>query len=75
MPVDGFTLEEFPLTMIEIACGKCGRHGWLRKDWLVAKYGAEIKLPDLLMRIADCELSGSMHDPCALYYVALKPVG
>ncbi len=73
MPGQTFTLAEFPPPYIELACDKCGRQGGLRKAHLIAQYGADIKLPDLLIRISECELAGNMHDPCGMYYVALEP--
>jgi hypothetical protein len=74
MPGDRFTLAEFPLSMVEIACEKCSRRGRLRKNRLIEQYGADIPLPNLLARLANGELRTSMHDPCGAYYVALKPV-
>ena len=68
-----FSLAQFPLEMVELACEKCGRRGRLQKAKLVEAYGPEIALPDLRTLIARCDRAGSMSNPCGAYYVALKP--
>jgi hypothetical protein len=68
MPGDRFTLAEYPGDVIRLECAKCGRSGRLRKDRLIAEYGPDIVLPDLRMRLANCERAGSMHDPCGAIY-------
>jgi hypothetical protein len=73
MPDGSFTLAEFPLDMVELACDKCSRRGRLLKAKLVEAYGKDIALPDLRSAIARCDRAGSMSNPCGAYYVALKP--
>jgi len=73
MPNGSFTLAEFPLDMVELACDECGRRGRLLKAKLIEAYGPDVALPDLRMLIARCDRSGSMTDACGAYYVALKP--
>lgn len=68
-------LRDFPLPWVELACGKCGRHGRLRRDRLIEHYGADIKLPDLLEEIAQCPRARKYADYCGAYYVALKSGG
>jgi hypothetical protein len=40
--------------MVRLSCAKCGRKGQYRKQTLVERYGADIRLPDLREEIAQC---------------------
>ena len=40
-------LYEYPKPMERLACEKCGWAGQYRKENLIARYGADIRLPDL----------------------------
>ena len=73
MPSGAYTLAQFPLEMVELACEKCGRRGRLSKARLIEEHGPDIALPDLRTILARCERAGSMSDPCGAYYVALDP--
>ena len=73
MTAGSFTLTQFPLDMVELACEKCGRRGRLLKAKLIEAYGGDIALPDLRTAIARCVWVGNMSDPCGAYYVALSP--
>ena len=46
-------LGEFPLNVVRIECERCGRAGSYRHDGLVAQFGADIALPDLLVAVRD----------------------
>ena len=72
MPSGSFSLAQFPLDHVELACEKCGRRGRLLKAKLIAAYGRDVALPDLRTMIARCDRAASISDPCAAYYVALK---
>jgi hypothetical protein len=37
-------LSEYPTEMVRLACAKCGRVGQYRKQNLIEKYGANIRL-------------------------------
>ena len=63
-----YTLADYPHEMVEIECAKCGRHGRLRTARLLAEHGPDIKLPDLLRAIAQCQKWGSMNDGCEACY-------
>jgi hypothetical protein len=54
-----YTLADYPHEMIEIECSKCGPHGRLRTARLLAEHGPNIKLPDLLVVIAQCPKWGT----------------
>ena len=66
-------LREYPAEMVRLACTKCGRAGQYRKQALIERYGADIRLLDLREEIAQCERQGKMHDACMVHYVDLKP--
>jgi hypothetical protein len=43
------------LSILEIACNRCGRWGRLRTDWLLAEHGPALPMPTLLRILAgDC---------------------
>ena len=56
-----------------VTCAKCGRAGQYRKQKLIERYGADIRLPDLREEIANCGRRGQMHDTCMARYVDLVP--
>ena len=56
-----------------LACEKCGRAGQYKKESLIARYGADIRLPDLRWEISQCSRQGQMHDACMVRYVDLLP--
>jgi IS1 family transposase len=64
-------LSEYPGDMVRLSCEKCGRSGQYRKQKLIERYGADIRLPDLREEIAQCERMGKMHDACMVHYVEL----
>ncbi len=69
------TLRDYPGDMVRFACDKCGRAGQYRKQHLIARFGADIALPDLRHEIARCERRGKMHEACAVRYVGLTGEG
>ena len=68
-------LREYPGDMVRLSCSKCGRSGQYRKQTLIDRYGADIRLPDLREEIAQCDRMGKMHDGCMVRYVDLVPSG
>jgi hypothetical protein len=67
------TLSEYPGDMVRLSCEKCGRSGQYRKQKLIERYGADMRLPDLHEEIAQCERSSRMYDACMVRYVDLIP--
>jgi len=65
------SLGEFPLDVVRIDCERCGRAERYRKDGLVARFGADIALPDLLMELAQCERRADFSKPCGARYTDL----
>lgn len=74
MPASSFTLAQFPLPMVELACDKCGRRGRLRKARLIEAYGPDVALPDLRTLVAKCERAGSMSDGCGARLMLPRPL-
>jgi hypothetical protein len=66
-------LHEYPIDLVRLSCEKCWRAGQYRKQKLIARYGAEIRLPDLREEISHCRRLGQMHDTCMVRYVDLVP--
>jgi hypothetical protein len=66
-------LFEYPKPMVRLACDKCGRAGQYRKETLIARYGADMRLPDLRYEVTKCSRHGQMHGACMVRYVDLIP--
>jgi hypothetical protein len=70
----GSDLADVREPTVEIVCEPCGRRGRYNVESLIDKYGADMRLPELLTIIADCPKarSVSIHDRCqarcARYY-------
>ena len=64
MRIGSHSLGEFPLDVVRIACERCDRTGSYRRDVLVARFGADIALLDLLMALAQCERRRDFSKPC-----------
>jgi hypothetical protein len=66
-------LREYPTDLVRLSCEKCGRGGQYRKQKLIGRYGADIRLPDLREEISQCRRYVQMHDACMVRYVDLVP--
>ena len=64
-------LSEYPGDMVRLSCEKCGRSGQYRKQKLIERYGADMRLPDLRQEFAQRKRHGQMHDACMVRYVDL----
>jgi hypothetical protein len=58
------SLGEFPLDVVRIECERGGRAGSYRRDGLVARFGIDIALPDLLVALASCERRADFSRTC-----------
>jgi hypothetical protein len=67
-------LYEYPTDLVRLSCDKGGRTGQYRKQNLVERFGADIRLPDLREEISQCRRLGQMHDACMVRYIDLIPV-
>ncbi len=64
MRIGAHSLGEFPLNVVRIDCPRCNRAGSYRLDGLVARFGADAALPDVLMALATCERRRDFSRPC-----------
>jgi hypothetical protein len=67
MPRDGsLTLSDIREPTLTIGCERCGRHGRYSVTRLIAAHGADAKLTELLVTLANCEKarSFSIDDRC-----------
>jgi hypothetical protein len=65
------------ITMLEVACSRCGRFGRLRVSRLIEQHGADAKLPALREILAgDCPRVGatSIYERCGVRYPQLPRV-
>ncbi len=61
-------LGEFPLKVVRVGCARCERTGRYRLDRLIARFGADAALPDVLTALASCERRGDFAKPCGAKY-------
>ncbi len=75
MPDDA--LARYPYVIVRIGCDLCHRKGRYRLARLAAKYGAEISLEELLVRLtADCGAVNPrhpLHRECRARFTDLDP--
>jgi hypothetical protein len=71
MRIGSRPLGEFPLSGVRIECEPCRRAGRYRCDGLVARFGADIALPDLLVALASCERRPDFSRPCGARFTDL----
>ena len=64
MMVGSLQLRDYPGEIVRLSCPKCGHSGQYRKQHLIGRYRADIRLPDLREEIAQCSRHGQMHDAC-----------
>jgi hypothetical protein len=71
MPHGSFSLGEAAakLSVLRLACDKCGRAGQYRINGLLDQYGPDIALPDLRHELAHCPRRHNMSDPCQVSYL------
>jgi hypothetical protein len=67
MPRDGAViLADVRAPTLSIVCERCGRYGRYDVQRLIAVHGADAKLPELLVTLANCDKarSVSIHERC-----------
>jgi hypothetical protein len=62
------TLRTYPRDPVNVACRKCGRIGCYLRQSLIARFGDDATMPDVLMKIADCQHRGNATNPCGVIY-------
>jgi hypothetical protein len=67
-------LVDFPYVLVRLRCDACKRAGSYRLARLAVKYGAEILLDDLLIRLsADCPWRDDLRGTCGVHFADLPP--
>jgi hypothetical protein len=69
--IDSLLLGEFPLDFVRIECERSSRVGSCRRDGLVARFGADIALPDLLVALASWERRADFSKACGARFTDL----
>ena len=61
------------ITMLEVACSRCDRHGRLSVAKLIERHGENAKLTDLRTVLAgDCPgIGGAIYEQCRVHYSQL----
>ncbi len=72
MVTESRALEDYPGNSVVIICDRCSRSGRLNKSRLIAEYGPDAALPDVLRQVANCAKSkGYGNDLCGAKYGGL----
>jgi hypothetical protein len=50
-------------------CSKCDRAGQYHRAKLIERFGADMAMPDLRHKLAQCPRRRQMNDPCQVVYV------
>jgi hypothetical protein len=66
------TLAEWPYGIVRLVCGLCPRRGEYRKGTLIARFGGDVKMPDLRHLIARCPRKDAPGAVCGVYYADLR---
>lgn len=67
-------LVDFPYVLVRLCCDACKRAGSYRLARLAVKYGSEILLEDLLVRLsADCPWRDDPQGSCGARFTDLPP--
>jgi hypothetical protein len=62
------TVQTYPHDPVRVACRKCGRDGRYSRRSLVARFGADASMPDVLPKLTACPRRGNASDPCGVIY-------
>jgi hypothetical protein len=74
MPRSGaYVVDDLPEGLTAIHCPKCRRMGRYRRETLLARFGPDMALPDVLVKLAHCTRRRDMGDPCGVVYS--EPLG
>ena len=71
-------LASYPWVIVRVSCRRCNRHGAYRLARLAAKYGSEMSMSDLLVRLSyDCPWHGEArnkaeNEQCEAYFLDLE---
>jgi hypothetical protein len=71
MGVGSRSLGEFPVDVLRVDCERCDRARSYRRDGLMARFGQQITLPDLLLALAKCDRRTDFSKPCGARFTDL----
>jgi len=60
---------------VPVAVQRCGRTGSYGRDGLMARFGVDIALPDLLGALSSCERRADFSKPCGARFTDLAVAG
>jgi hypothetical protein len=67
-------LVDYPYVLVRLRCDACNRAGAYRLARLAVKYGAEMLLDDLLVRLSsDCPWHDDPRGRCAVRFTDMPP--
>jgi hypothetical protein len=66
MPNGAWSLGEWPLPMVRVACAKCGRARQYHTHRLIQEHGADMVMPELRHVLAQCPRRRTFSDPCMI---------
>ncbi len=69
--IGSHSLAEYPEPDVRVDCERCGRAGSYRLDGLIARFGADAALPDVLVALAACERPADFSRPCGARFTDL----
>jgi hypothetical protein len=65
-----YTVADLPEGLTAIHCPKCGLANSFHRKTLLAMVGANVSLPEALVRLANCSRSSNTLDPCRVMWGA-----
>jgi hypothetical protein len=68
MPNGAWSLGEWPLPMVRVACAKCGRARQYHTHRLIQEHGADMVMPELRHVLAQCPRRRTFSDPCMIVF-------
>jgi len=68
-------LGEYRHQLVRLVCSRCERRGQYRKETLLAEYGPDVTMPDLLHLIARCHRHEGLGTACGVRYGDLMSRG
>lgn len=66
-------LKDYPSKSVRLAWRQCERAGQYRKAGLVARFGPDARMPDVLVTLAGCRARGDYSRSCGAAYPDLLP--
>lgn len=65
---DILTPLTYPYNVVRVACAKCACEGGYPRERIIARYGKDAAMPDVLRELADCPQWSTASDPCRAHF-------